>query len=245
MKTIQALSAPRIHEAPSQKRAPLTAEEKKEKRDTSKENQAQIDAAVAEFFSYAQAKAVDLGKRFDKQLHYFLDIFFQGGAHMVNHHEKIYAFNAFKSEKAAERREAGATGLKAQELHEQYKAEYDAMTEEEKKELVERLVHDSYIICPSLIMYSLPLLPQCGLLSNQMHGLSYRVGIEGVFCIVRNSPSFYMNPQWYFTSPELERYMPLAVRRKWDTAEVGCRLEAFAVAGCDTMSKYFLSHLVI
>lgn len=69
-----------------------------------------------------------------------------------------------------------------------------------------------------------------------MHGLSYRVGIEGFFVIVRNTPEFYMAPQWYFTSPELERYMPLAVHRKWDTTEVGTRLEAFAVAGCDTMS---------
>jgi hypothetical protein len=46
-----------------------------------------------------------------------------------------------------------------------------------------------------------------------------------------------MAPQWYFTSPELERYMPIAVRRKWDTGEVGTKLEAFSIAGCDTMSK--------
>ncbi|KAJ7938868.1 hypothetical protein B0H13DRAFT_1587365 [Mycena leptocephala] len=240
-KTIQAVSAPRIHQAPSQPRAPLTAAEKKEKREASKENQEQIDAAVAEFFSYAQAKAVDLGKRFDKQPRYFLDLFFQGGAHMVNHHEKINAFNAFKSEKAAERREDGAKGLKAQELHEMYKAEYDALTEEEKKELVERWEEvpkarrdtpRARIRDVSNTVRNIQML---------LHGLSYCVGIEGFFCIVGNSPDFYMVPQWYFTSPELERYMPLAVRRKWDTGEVGVRLEAFAIAGCDTMSTCLTS----
>jgi hypothetical protein len=32
-------------------------------------------------------------------------MFFQGGAHMVNHNEKTNTYNAFKAEKAAEHRE--------------------------------------------------------------------------------------------------------------------------------------------
>jgi hypothetical protein len=55
--------------------------------------------------TYATTKATDLGKRFDKSTRYFLDMFFQGGAHLVNHQNKLNAFNAFKAEKAAERRE--------------------------------------------------------------------------------------------------------------------------------------------
>ncbi|KAF8132121.1 hypothetical protein K438DRAFT_1788100 [Mycena galopus ATCC 62051] len=69
-----------------------------------------------------------------------------------------------------------------------------------------------------------------------IRSMSYRVGVEGFFCIVRSSTNFYMGPQWYFTSDALRQYMPLAVRRKWDTSEVGTRLEAFALAGCDTMN---------
>jgi hypothetical protein len=45
-KTIKAVSAPRARHAPAEARAPLTAEEKKEKRQSSKDNQEQIDAAV-------------------------------------------------------------------------------------------------------------------------------------------------------------------------------------------------------
>lgn len=47
-----------------------------------------------------------------------------------------------------------------------------------------------------------------------------------------------MNPQWFFTSSALEEYMKIAVRKKWDTSEVGTKLEAFAIAGCDTVSEY-------
>jgi hypothetical protein len=47
-----------------------------------------------------------------------------------------------------------------------------------------------------------------------------------------------MEPQWYFTSPELRDYMKLAVRRQWDIGEVGAKIEAFAIVGCDIASWY-------
>jgi hypothetical protein len=60
--------------------------------------------STAEWFSYTEAKAVELGKKYDKWPRYFLDIFFQGGAHMVNHQDKTNPYNAFKNEKATQRR---------------------------------------------------------------------------------------------------------------------------------------------
>jgi hypothetical protein len=48
MKTIQAVSAPRLNQVPSQKRAPLPAQEAKEKREESQATQAAIDAEVGE-----------------------------------------------------------------------------------------------------------------------------------------------------------------------------------------------------
>jgi hypothetical protein len=72
----------------------------------------------------------------------------------------------------------------------------------------------------------------------QMVGLNVRVGIEGFFCIVRTSSDFHMRPQFYFTSPQLEDYMKIALRKKWDTTEVGTKLEAFALAGSDVLSMY-------
>ena len=46
-----------------------------------------------------------------------------------------------------------------------------------------------------------------------------------------------MKPYWYFTTPAIEEYMKIAVRKRWDTSEVGTKLEAFAIAGCDVVSE--------
>ncbi|KAJ6631845.1 hypothetical protein B0H10DRAFT_2206257 [Mycena sp. CBHHK59/15] len=153
---------------------------------------------------------------------------------------KPNAYNAFKAEKAAERREEGSKGMTAPELHAAYHAEYDNMTDEEKAALAQRHQEQREEI-PKIRRDT----PQGRMrdMSNVvrniqllMIGLMYRVGIEGFFCIVRNSSDFFMPPQWYFTSQEVERYMPLAVGRKWDTGSAGTKIEAFAVAGCDTLN---------
>jgi hypothetical protein len=67
--------------------------------------------------------------------------------------------------------------------------------------------------------------------------IALRVSVEGMFVVVRNNSDFNVDPYWYFTSDELRHYMPLAVRKHWDTADVEVKLEAFALAGCDSMSK--------
>ena len=66
------------------------------------ETQWLINEAVSEWFTYTLAKAEDLGKQFNKKPQYFLNVFFQGGTKMVNHHSKTNAYNTFKSLKATE-----------------------------------------------------------------------------------------------------------------------------------------------
>ncbi|KAJ6605049.1 hypothetical protein B0H10DRAFT_1743191, partial [Mycena sp. CBHHK59/15] len=126
---------PRIRQVPKTTRAPLTAEERKRKRETSEKTQGEMDDAVREWVTETHKKAEELALRFDEKARYFLDVIFQGGAHMVNHHEKVNAYNAFKSEKAAELRENGEA-LNVAALHEEYHEEYTRLTEEEKAALV-------------------------------------------------------------------------------------------------------------
>jgi hypothetical protein len=76
-----------------------------------------------------------------------------------------------------------------------------------------------------------------------MFSLGQRVGVEGFFCVVRNNISFKMEPEWYFTSKELENYIEITTHKRWVTSEIGMKLEAFAIAGCNPVSAYpFLSH---
>lgn len=57
------------------------------------------------------------------------------------------------------------------------------------------------------------------------------------FCLVRNTTMYHIRPQWYFTSEALENYMKLATK-KWTTHDVGTKVEAFSIAGCDALSKF-------
>ena|ERR1700722_11982405 len=68
-------------------------------------------------------------------------------------------------------------------------------------------------------------------------GLNARVGIEAFVCIVSSSPSFAMEPQWYFTSKELEEYLSIAIRKRWDTTEVGRLVEGFALSGSSVLGN--------
>ena len=65
------------------------------------------------------------------------------------------------------------------------------------------------------------------------------VGIEAFFCVVHNTPEYIMEPVWFFMSEALLDYMPTAVsiHKPFNIAYVGSKIKAFAVAGCDVVSK--------
>jgi hypothetical protein len=151
--TISAASNPRVRHTDPKPRAPLTAAEQREKREARAERQDEIDTAVGEWFAYTYAKAEELAQRFKKNQRYFLDVFFQGGAHMIHYQEKVNPYNAFKSEKAAECRESACffisvysflTGhtegnpMRIDELHDNFHDEYLKLSDDEKAELIER-----------------------------------------------------------------------------------------------------------
>ncbi|KAJ7033890.1 hypothetical protein C8F04DRAFT_957094 [Mycena alexandri] len=241
--TISIASQPHARHTTAKPRAPLGPEQKRERREARESKQERIDAAVSAWFSDTMALADKLAVEFDMQPKYFHELFFQGGARMVTHQEHVNPYNAFKSEKAAECRDRGEA-KNAPQLHADYHEEYRSLTMEEKDALVERWLKNrnssvslrratprAKIQDVSNIVRNMKLL---------MCGLSTRVGVEGFFCIVRNSADFHIAPQWFFTSRELEQYMPIATRKKWVTAEVGTKVEAFAVAGCDVLSAWLV-----
>ncbi|KAJ6550324.1 hypothetical protein B0H19DRAFT_1093671 [Mycena capillaripes] len=216
--------------------APRTADQLKEKREERIGKQERIDARVQQWMESTNELATTLGKEFELSTRYFLDIFFQGGAHMINHQEAINPYNAFRGLKSMEIREQGLV-MSAPELHAHFFDDYSKLTKQEKDDLCEkweevrstnfRLRRDTphaKIQDVSNVVRNMKML---------LSALSQRVGIEGFFCIVKNNVEFKMEPEWYFTSRELEQYMDIATRKKWVTGEVGMKLEAFAIAGCD------------
>ncbi|KAJ7301257.1 hypothetical protein DFH08DRAFT_724488 [Mycena albidolilacea] len=221
--------------------APRTAEQLKEKRDARAEKQSRIEAYVQKWMEDTNQLAQTMATEFDMEPRYFLDIFFQGGAHMVNHQDVINPYNAFRGLKSIELREQGIV-MSAPDIHTNFFDEYEKLTKDEKNDLCTRwekvrstnfqLHRDTpraKVQDVANVVRNMKML---------LSALSQRVGIEALFCIVKNNVEFKMEPEWYFTSRELEQYMEIATRKKWVTGEVGLKLEAFAIAGCDPASMF-------
>ncbi|KAJ6608005.1 hypothetical protein B0H10DRAFT_1955755 [Mycena sp. CBHHK59/15] len=181
-------------------------------------------ARVQQWMEDTNQLAQTMATEFDMESRYFLDIFFQGGAHMINHQEAVNPYNAFRGLKSMELREQGIV-MSAPEIHTNFFAEYKNLTMDEKKDLCERW-------------------EKIRTTNFHLHCDTRRAKVQDVanivrnmkmlsFCVVRNNAQFKMEPKRYFTSRELEQYMEIATRKKWVTGEVGMKLEAFAIAGCD------------
>ena len=88
------------------RRAPLTDSQCKERSTASQKHQDEIDEAVRDWKANTLTLATDLARRFNKKRRYFLDLFFQGGVHLVHKQTKVNPHNAFLSMKAQELRDS-------------------------------------------------------------------------------------------------------------------------------------------
>jgi hypothetical protein len=90
------------HVGNPKKATPLTTEQQKEKAAARAKKQARIDVYGQKWMEDTANLAATMATEFDMKPRYFLDIFFQGFAHMINHQDAINLYNTFKSFKAAE-----------------------------------------------------------------------------------------------------------------------------------------------
>ncbi|KAJ7834540.1 hypothetical protein B0H14DRAFT_2590819 [Mycena olivaceomarginata] len=198
------------------------------------DRQAQIDAEISQLFDHIKATTDQLAKRFDMKARYFLDIIFQGGAHMIKHQDAINPYNAWKHMKALENQEKGIA-QRADKLHEEHFAEYQQLTEEQKQEMCDSFSKEReqnmVLRCDTPRGWIQDFSNTVRNLKMIMNGACQCVGADGFFCLFRNNSDFFINPEWHFLRKELEDYMPVATRKAWDTGEVGLKLEAFAIAG--------------
>jgi hypothetical protein len=158
--TINAAARSRERKGPTTKAAPLTAEQRKEKREAHDETAQVIAADVGAWYSSTMAKVEELAEKYHKKPRYFLDLFFHGGARLVNERGTT-AWNAFLSKKADEVNR-GKSMLSAfavsvlnfsydldsshpmslHEIQQEHRDEYDELTKEEKEELIREFINE-------------------------------------------------------------------------------------------------------
>jgi len=149
----------RIREPASSKPAALTPSQRTARAERNSQLQTEISNAINEWTKTTLNTASELARRFDKKERYFLDIFFQGGAHLVHKQTKVNAYNAFKHLKAEELRDSesllvcdsiyttstysnllplpdGERPTLSKLNSEEFKAEYEALDDADLEELV-------------------------------------------------------------------------------------------------------------
>ncbi|KAL0572556.1 hypothetical protein V5O48_009413 [Marasmius crinis-equi] len=199
----------------------------------------QIKMVVSQKLQEIQAWAEKQGRMFGKKDRYFKDMIFNGGAHLKHLKREISPYNAFRSEKAREIREAGGVLQTLAEIDVNFGEEYDDMTDEEKSALVAR--HKEYLAEEAMVNIRLPTQRQIRetvksaieSLIAIVRALCRRVGMEGFFMLIRSRFDITIPPQWYCTNTKLENYLALAVKGPWDLGMFIGRCEAFVLAGCD------------
>ena len=150
----------RIQNPATSKPAASTPAQRTAGAERNSQRQTEISNAIDEWTASTLNTASELACRFNKKERYFLNMFFQGGAHLVHKQTKVNAYNAFKHLKAEELRDGKIfLGCSSRwytstysKLHpllpegerptlsilnsEEFKAEYEAPDEADVEELV-------------------------------------------------------------------------------------------------------------
>ncbi|KAL0571458.1 hypothetical protein V5O48_010510 [Marasmius crinis-equi] len=224
---------------------PLTNIERLNRREKRKGKNAELKAEVASLRRTVRARCNELADLYDKKPHYLMDMFYQRSDQAAKNTYEVNAFNAYKSVKAHERREAGETPLHLLELQstitqdymdlndaalEKVVEKYKELRNEDKREKLKR---------PSVKEKMADVAKSVDTVMTAMQGLKTHCGIEFVGLLVKNRPEPFMNPKWLATDGRIHDYLSL-ILRGWDPTYIGKKVEAFAVAGCDA-TKIFKS----
>ncbi|KAL0061715.1 hypothetical protein AAF712_011432 [Marasmius tenuissimus] len=220
---------------------PLTPEQRKAANEARAKKKAEIEDDVREWLADAKKKAEKWAEQYGSTERFFLDMMFQNGVHLTSP-RKTNPYNAFKYFKSRENREAGGVPMNVEALDDLYGDEYDALTDEEKVDMVTQYEAEVSkeerekikVLFPSARARAQDVANVIANISAMLDALALRVGIEAMFIIVRNHGDPFMAPTFGWTNEKLRDYMPLAVTGGWDTETVGTHCEGFAIAGCDT-----------
>ncbi|KAF9009307.1 hypothetical protein BDZ89DRAFT_964822 [Hymenopellis radicata] len=238
--TIAANAASAIRsERRSRKSVPLTQQQREQLARKREERNIDVDEKLTEWFQNTLDLADRLAEKYDMKPRYFLDKMFHGGARMIHAHQRVNPWNAFVDDEDNED-EDGPEVLK--DISGSLAEEYAKLSEEEKQRYVnefeqKRKQHNwgSFRVSSRSRLQDTR---NCiKVLQEIMTALRVRNGCEGFFVVVRGSTTFHMDPQWHFTSKEFADYLPFAMNAgRFETASVGGRLEAFAIAGCSVIN---------
>ncbi len=78
-------------------------------------------------------------------------------------------------------------------------------------------------------------------LALQITGAQGRCGVDGFYCLFRNTGDFAFKPRWWFSSQAIDEYLRASVRR-FEPEKIGVLAEAFAISGANYFCKWLDGH---
>ncbi|KAL0563803.1 hypothetical protein V5O48_018260 [Marasmius crinis-equi] len=200
----------------------------------------EIKQEIAKLRRYVRGRCNELAEIYDLKPRYFADMFYQGGVRNAKARNAPNPFNAFKSVMAHERRKAGEKPLHLVELQAVLEDEYNTLDEKEKAGYIEKYLDlcdkdkREKIKRPSMKAKSAECMKTVKEILGKAMTLKTSVGVEMIGLVVKNRSEPYLEAQWIATDPRLHDYLNYLFHA-WDPVEVGKKVEAFAVAGCDVI----------
>ncbi|KAI0713364.1 hypothetical protein C8Q76DRAFT_796337 [Earliella scabrosa] len=208
-----------------------------------KEKEEALEAELEQWWKRTEEECNQLSIKYGRKPEHYLHLMFSGGSKATTR-RKASAFNAWSHHLAKEVNDDAEPGdaERLVDMTREHLDEYHKLTKEEKNKLVKVLEEDrsSRKFGTRLTQRgrTRDLHDTCKDIQDLIVALRNRTGVEGFFCLVRNTNEYHAKPVWYFTDERLERYLRGAIRRGWDCEHIAAMAEAFSVAGCDFAAFY-------
>ncbi|KAH7908746.1 hypothetical protein BJ138DRAFT_1012143 [Hygrophoropsis aurantiaca] len=205
------------------------------------------DQAVAEVMDYIESKAAELATRFNTSPRRYLERFYVGSSLRRKKRNKTSAWHAYMHFKGVSTNNDKAFGEKAtlRELV-QDTTDYQKLDSAKRKLLVEEFdkIKDGARKNPPNITArtrQAEASSSFNTASDELLGLKNRIGTEALIIMVRGTSSLNMAPKIFFTSPTVEQFLRVYLRK--DPQDLACKFESAVLANGISGSMYAYSNI--
>ncbi|KAI1781973.1 hypothetical protein LXA43DRAFT_1105020 [Ganoderma leucocontextum] len=214
----------------------LTEDQRTEMARRTADRHDRVESTIKEVYEFAEAKAKYLSETCGRKPDYYMRLIFSGGE-KLGKGRKVNPYNAWSHRLAQDKNGGEASNLL--DLQEEYRNEYEKLTPQQKRDLCALLEEEresrNFGIRINQKGRTADVMNTFRRIMAMLLALKCRCGVEAFVGLVRNNTEYELRPQWFFTSPPINRYLTGAIK-KWDVEVIGSQMEAFAIAGCEVFT---------
>ncbi|TFK79199.1 hypothetical protein K466DRAFT_505960, partial [Polyporus arcularius HHB13444] len=177
-----------------------------------------------------------LSETYGRSEQYYLNLMFAGGPKLADTPRKSNGYNA-RLHHLAEMNQDGADVVElAKENIEDYHNLSRAEKEELRKALDEHKKSQTHGLRLTQKGRTKDVSHTCQKIEDLITGAQGRCGVDGFYCIFRNTGDYSMKPRWWFSNQAIDEYLRASVR-KFEPEKIGVLAEAFAISGANYFCK--------